>query len=268
MEYLRGWRAMRQDPQWMGKVGVGTLLVLSAMCIPVVGQVVLLGWSSLMLRRAVSGVDAPMPRLELDFDYLGKLLNVGFKGFLARLLWSLPAMLIGMVCGCGMYVAMGGAVAAVGVGASAGGDVGAGLGGLGAICVMFGAFALFWVVIVAVSMPMQVAMLRAELSDDVNLAMRFKDVMAMTRLLAKELIVGYFVMSAIGMVGALFGLITLYIGLFPVIVVLTIIQTYYSAELYKVYLQKGGQPLPIGPLDVEQPQQPSAPRPYGGGAQF
>src|SRR5690606_17782082 len=99
--------------------------------------------------------------------------------------------------------------------------------------------------------PMQIAVLRAELADDVNAAMRFKEVMSMTRMLLKELIVGYFVMTAVGMVGGLFGLITLYIGLFPAIIVLNVIGTYYHAELYKAYLEKGGQPLPVGPLDVE-----------------
>lgn len=251
MEYPRGWRAMREDPQWMGKVGVGTLIVLSGMCIPVVGQIALVGFTTLILRRAVSGLDSPMPRLDLDFDYLSKLLNVGFKGFLARLLWSLPMIVIAMGSFCCMYIAMGGAAVIGAAGASSGSDIGAGLGGLGMVCVMLGAFTLYFVTIFAIALPMQIAIMRAELADDVNAAMRFKEVMTMTRMLLKELIVGHLVMSLVGMVVAFFGIITLYLLLFPGIVVITVIQTYYHAELYKAYLQKGGQPLPIGPLDVE-----------------
>ena len=114
MEYLRGWRAMRQDPEWLKKIGVGALVTLSGMCIPIVGQIVLVGWTSLILRRAVSGVDAPLPRLDLDFDYLSKLLNVGFKGFLARLLWSLPVVVLVMGSFCCIYIAMGGAAMVAG----------------------------------------------------------------------------------------------------------------------------------------------------------
>ena len=75
MEYLRGWRAMRQDPQWTNKVLIASVLALSAMCIPVFGQLVLTGWAALMLRRAVSGQDSPLPRMDFDFDYFMKLLN-------------------------------------------------------------------------------------------------------------------------------------------------------------------------------------------------
>lgn len=264
MEYLRGWRAMRQDPEWTRKVLVGTVIVLSGMCIPVVGQIALVGWTSLMLRRAVSGVDAPLPRLDLDFDYLSKLLNIGFKGFLARLLWSLPMMLVAMIGGCCMYAGFGAAMFGVAGAASTAGEAGGAIGGLGMMCVMFGGFALYFVTLVLIGFPMQIAILRAEIADDVNAAMRFKEVMAMTRMLFKEMLVGYFVMMLVGMIGAFFGLITLYIGLFPVIVVLTVIQTYYHAELYKAYLQKGGQPLPVGPLDVEQPQPAPQPYQYGG----
>ena len=50
MQYLRGWRAMRQDPEWTSKVGVGILLML----IPIVGPFALYGWQTLLLRRVAS----------------------------------------------------------------------------------------------------------------------------------------------------------------------------------------------------------------------
>jgi hypothetical protein len=260
MDYMRGWRALRQDPNWMSKVGIACVLLLSAMCIPIVGQVALMGWNTLMFRRAVSGQDSPLPDLTFDFDYLGKLLGVGFKAFLARLLWSLPLVGVFMVMFCCFYVGIG--VFAVGAGAAAqsgGGEPGAGMG-LGMMCMMIAFIIVYPVVMIVGSFPVQIAMIRAELTDDVGSSVRPKDVLAMTKLLFKELLIGSFVMGLIGMVAGVFGIVTLYIGLFPAIAVVMVIQTYWRAELYRVYLEKGGAPLPVGPLDVPRPQQPPAPQ--------
>jgi hypothetical protein len=252
MEYLRGWRSMREDPEWIRKIINASIILLSGMCIPVVGQIALSGWQSLILRRAVSGQDAPMPRLDLEFDYLGKLLNTGFKGFLAQLVWSIPVMVIvfGMMF-CMGFIGVAGLGAAASAGASSGSDAGTALGGFGGLCFFGVSMVVYVVLVMAVSLPLQIARLRAELTDDVGSAMKFGEVIAMTRLLMKELIVGTLVLQAVGMLAGIFGIITLYIGLFPAVAVMMVLQTYYYAELYKAYLQKGGQPLPIGPLDVE-----------------
>lgn len=250
MQYLRGWRAMRQDPEWMGKVVIATVLLF----VPLVGPLVLYGWQTLMLRRAVSGQDAPMPRLEFDMDYLMKLLQVGFKVYLVRLLWSLPVIgLLGTLLCC---TYLGVTVSAV-IGAN-GEDT---IGVIGVVVTMITCCILYPVVMIGGSMPMQVAVTREELTDDLNGSMRFRDVLAMTKLIARELIVGNLAMLAVSLVAAMFGLVTCYIGLFPAMVVVAIIHTYWQAELYGAYLQKGGSPLPLGPLDVEAPQTYRAPTP-------
>jgi hypothetical protein len=246
MEYLRGWRALRNDPQWMGKVGIASLLQF----VPVLGPIVGIGWNALMLRRAVSGQDAPLPRLELDLDYLKELLNVGFKGFLAQLLWSVPLYLVGVVSFCCMYAGMGGMMAMVAAGGAAGGEAGAGVGVLGSLCLMVALLGLYFGVVMVVVMPMQIAVLRAELTDDLNAATRIKEVLDHTKMLWKELVKGFFVMTMLGALAGAVSLLTLYIGLIPCIVILRVIHSYWRAELYQVYLQKGGQPLPVGPLDV------------------
>lgn len=252
MNYLRGWRALRQDPDWIRKTGIATVLVLSSMCVPIVGQVTLLGWCTLALRRAVSGQDSPLPELSFDFDYLGKLLGIGFKAFLARLLWSLPLVPVLMAFGCCIY--FGAIAAAMGTfqGAQSGGD-GPAFGRAFGALVMVVVLVCYPLIAIVGSLPVHVAMLRAELSDDVSSAVRPRDVLAMTKLLWKELLVGMLVMSLFGLIATLFGLVTLYLGLLPAMTVLTILQTYWRAELYGVYLEKGGPPLPVGPLEVSRP---------------
>ncbi|MBX3275151.1 MAG: DUF4013 domain-containing protein [Sandaracinaceae bacterium] len=251
MHYLRGWTALRSDPEWVGKVGWASLIVLSGMCIPVIGQIVLIGWNALMLRRAVSGQDSPLPRLDMDFNYLMKLVETGFKGFLAALLWSIPFVAAIMVGYCCMYVGIVAMFGTVMAGASAGGEAGAGVGAILGVVLMIVCFVLLFAFILVANMVMQVAVMRAEIADDVGAALRFGEVMKMTKLLAKELIVGMIVLQLVGLVVAFVGILSLYLLLFPGVVIMHVITTYYRAELYRVYLEKGGQPLPIGPLAVE-----------------
>lgn len=247
MEYLRGWRALRKDPQWISKVLIGTL----AQFVPVVGPIVLAGWRSLMLRRAVSGQDAPLPRLDFDFEHLKSLLFTGFKGFLAQLLWSLPlvVILLGTYVGC---IASAFFVAAM----ASSGD---GPGVLPVLIILLFCV-LVPILVIVTSLPLNIATLRAELTDDLAPAMRIKDVLAMTRFMAKELIVGQLVLMGIG-IGVLlpFGVITLGLGLYPGAIVMQVIGAYWQAEVYKRYLEKGGAPLPVGPLEASSTAQPPAP---------
>lgn len=251
MQYLRGWTALRNDPEWMGKVGWGCLLLLSGMCIPVLGQLVLRGWLAVALRRAVSGQDSPLPRLDWDTNYLGKLIGTGFKGLIAQMLWSAPIFAIGFGCYFCMVFGWVGVIGAAGAGGAAGDEAGA-VAGFGLAMVVYViAMLLMLAVVVVSSMFLTVAVTRAEVADDLNAAMRFGEVVQMTKMLAKELIIGMFVMSMVNFLVLFFGIITLYLGLFPGVVIFSVIGTYYRAELYRVYLEKGGQPLPVGPLAVE-----------------
>jgi hypothetical protein len=254
MQYLRGWRALRRDPEWVKKIAIASFILFIGAFIPILGQVVLAGWSALALRRAVSGQDAPLPRLDLDFNYLGKLLSTGFKGFLAQLLWSLPLVAVLAMGLCCFYAGM--VALALGVNGAGGSDesIGIVLACVVGVCILVMPF-----VIVVLSAPVHVANMRAELTDDISSAMRFKDVLEMTKLLMKELVIGQFVLMALGIAAVVFGVLTLYIGMFPAAAVLQVIHTYWLAEVYSRYLAKGGQPLPIGPLDVEGGNYPQRP---------
>src|SRR5690606_1043346 len=160
----------------------------------------------------------------------------------AQLLWSLPlvVVLMGAYLGC--------VISAFAIAGISGGGESA---GLAVLCVAAAFCVIVPVLIIAVSMPLHIATLRAELTDDVGVAMRFKDVFAMTRVMAKELIVGQVVYMLLGLFVVLpFGVITLGIGLYPASIVLQVSSAYWLAEIYERYLQKGGAALPIGPLDV------------------
>ncbi len=249
MQYLRGWRALRKDPEWKQKIGIISLILLTAGFIPILGQLVMIGWGALAMRRAVSGQESPLPRLDFDFEYMGKLLGVGFRGFLASLLWTFPVVLVTVLSVFCLY----GSIAYAVLSGSSEEDA-----KMIVIVALVAMFVLLPLVSIFLAMPAHVAMMRAELSDDLSAALRFKEVMGTTRLLFKELLVGSFVMMMIRMCGLLLGLATCFIGLFPAAAILYVIDTYWKAELYRVYLEKGGMPLAIGPLEVALPARPAS----------
>ncbi len=268
MDYLRGWKALQQDPQWIGKVVIGSVILLTGMCIPVVGQIVLIGWLSLALRRAVCGQDAPLPRLEFDVDYLIKLLKSGFKPFLAQILWSLPMFGVVVVTWC----CMSGVSFAVFGALSSGGGGGEAIGLVSLLVTLVGYLVMF-VGMFFGGMLLQIGVTRAEIADDLGPALQFKETVNMTKMLFKELFIGSLVLGMVGFVGMLIAAFTLYLGLLPVVMILMTITTFYRAELYRVYLEKGGQPIPVGTLAIEggdaplvqAPGQTAAPGPHQGG---
>ncbi len=249
MEYMRGWRALRQDPDWKRKIGVGSLLFFSSAFIPLAGQLALLGWLTLAARRAVQGNDTPLPDLRFDFDYLGKLLGIGLKPWVARVVWTMPAVFVMIV-----LITCMGVVGGVVAGATARDG-----GGPGIVMpiLMLAAYALAFGVMFFAQLFANVAGMRAMLMGEIGPAIRPGEVLRTTRLLAKELIVGHIVLGFISFGFILVGMLACYFGIFPAACVLSVIGAYYNAELYRAYLAKGGQPLPIAELDVPQPNAPA-----------
>jgi hypothetical protein len=236
MEYFRGPRALLRDPDWKPKLGVASLLILSTMMIPVVGQLVLGGWLVIALRRAVQGQDHPLPRLELNMDYLAKLFGVGIKPFVAQLLYTLPLIAGVMV----LYCVAGGAFYAA---RASGSDAVLAIVGVVLAVLYLGG-------ILTMTIFMHVAVMRASLMDNLGEAVSPKAVFATVSVIKKELVVSSIVFMLIAMGIALLGMLACYVGIFPAAVVISLAQTYLHAELYRVYLEKGGAPLPIGALEA------------------
>ncbi len=259
MDYFRGYRTFRQDPAWTSKMFVGIALALSSVIIPIIPQVALQGWAALVLRRSVHGIDTPLPRLDFDFDYLGKLLGPGFKGFIVRMIWTLPVTFLAFGAGLCLYI--GGIVAAIG-GAKAGGE-----GGALAVVLCIGVAVLLLVpVFVLLTLPATVASLRAELMDDLNEGLKFGEILAMTKLVFKELFLGSLLLSMTQMALGIVGLMLCYLPAFGVMWLGVYAHAMFQAELYRAYLAKGGTPFAkLAPPDLTpaQPAPQLPPQPAG-----
>ncbi len=254
IDYLRGFRVITQDPQWTGKFLTATVLLLSSMCIPLVGQLAVAGWTGLIIRRVVAGDDS-LPRLDFDFDYLGKLLGVGFKGFLATMLWIFPAMMLfGVIMMCmqfGLAALMAGGGAAMH--ASGGGEAaGAGLGIIAILVAVF-IYLFMLVFIILAQQPAKVAKMRAELTDDLNAGMQFKEVMAFTKAMLKPMIIGSIVIGLVSMPLFLVGMLACGLGAIPAGIAVMIAQTHLMAQIYQAWLARGGEALAVAGGDLEVP---------------
>lgn len=241
MEYLRGLKRLREDPDWLSKVGIGSLLLFSSAIIPIVGNIVLQGWMALIVRRAVSGQETPLPRLDFDFDYLGKLFGAGFKGYIAAFVWGLPAaFLVGGSVAC-LYIGM--VFAAV----SGGGEE----LGLAMTCFFAVGLPVLMLLGMIISLPAHVAMIRAELTDDLNQGLQFREVLDMTKRVFRELLIGSIVLAFVQFVMVLISLPLCYLPLFPCLVAMMVARAHFGAQLYALHLERGGQPLQIAKTDLD-----------------
>lgn len=261
MTYLRGYGVVRQDPQLWGKLGVATLLILSGLVIPIIGQACLVGWYSLALRRELHGQGSPLPRLELDFDYLGKLLGIGFKPFIVGFVWMLPVMFVMMTVMMCLYFGIFFAAAGTGAAIDEGGS---GLGGIAFLCIMSVAGILFFPLLALATMPGTVAVMRAEVADDMNAGLKFGEVMRTTKLVFKELFWGLLAHTLMGMLLASAGMLLLCVGIYPATVFSGLARQYFLADIYRLAVERGAPPVTLGPPDVPPPMQARyAPYPPG-----
>jgi hypothetical protein len=244
MDYLKGYKVFRDDPEWGKKTLTGTLLFLSTMFLPVLGQAVLVGWQALILRRAVRGEDSPLPRLDFDTQYLGKLLALGFKGFIVRFVWSLPVMVIGG----GLFVCayLGIVVAAVGGAQELGEDA----AGISMVCCCSASFLILMPILVLLSLPANVAAMRTELTDDLNRGLEFGEVMRFTKAMFGPLFKGSLVLWLVGSLLSFVGLLACYVGAFAVAVAGMAAQAHFVAQVYRAWVEQGGEALPVAASDV------------------
>ena len=270
MRYLRGYGVMRQDPDFWSKMFIGTVLVLTGVIIPIVGQAALMGWYTLTLRRELHGVPTPLPRLEFDFDYLGKLLGIGFKAFIVGFVWMMPVMFLMMTLGFCLYFGVFFAAGATGAAIDEGGS---GLGGVAFLCIMSVASLLFFPIIVLLQMPGTVAVMRAEIADDMNAGFKFGEVMTTTKLVFRELFFGLLAHLFMSMLLGVVGMLCFCIGMYPAMVASQVARQYFLADIYRLAIERGAPAVPLGPPDVPPPMSmtyrgypPGGPMPPGGPA--
>ena len=87
-----------QDQDWLKKIGIAGLLMI----IPIIGQIIVLGWALEIVRRVIRRDPNPLP----EWSDFGKYLMDGLMLFVAVFVYSLPLTIISSVSQALPFVAM------------------------------------------------------------------------------------------------------------------------------------------------------------------
>jgi hypothetical protein len=117
MDFGKAFTYMFEDPDWLRKLGIGTLIGLLAIIftpvlIGLVPLIMLMGYSLDVLRNVMEEKTHPLP----EWEDWGGFLSRGFKLFAAFLVWLLPLIIVAIPLGIGSAIAdSGGGAEAFGV---------------------------------------------------------------------------------------------------------------------------------------------------------
>ncbi|MCC7535115.1 MAG: DUF4013 domain-containing protein [Deltaproteobacteria bacterium] len=246
MEWGRAYGYFRDDPEWKGKVLMASLALLSAMFIPVLGQLIIGGWLAITFRRIVAGDDRTLP--PIGFDNIGELLSAGFKPFLVQTIWMIPLAIFGIVA---YFVAvfgaiMGGAASSAAHRAGEAGSQAASAGfGIGAmVCI-----GVFYLVFLVLSFVLGIfaysAVTRVEVADDMKPGMQFKEVMAFAKISWGTILKVQLLTALINYFIVMIGMLLFCVGMFPASVITMLAGAHLRAQVYKQHLEKGGVAVPL-----------------------
>jgi len=89
-----------EDPDWLRKVAIGTglmlvSLILSVVLIGLVPLIIVIGYTVLVVRNVMDGMERPLP----EWDDWGGLFIRGLKLFLIQLIWALPLIFVSLGSG-------------------------------------------------------------------------------------------------------------------------------------------------------------------------
>lgn len=241
MQYMRSYSYIFENPNWMMNVLWGFLCML----IPLVGPLVYLGYMYEIIEMLLFTAGARYP----DFDVNR------FGDYLMRGLWPfLVQMVVGMVMAVIIVPVMFIGMAIIGALADGAGDAGGALMGLGLLLL----FALYVVAIIGVNLVMLPMLLRAGLTQEFAEAFKFGWVKDFIRRMWLEMtLVALFVMAT-SIPLMILGYLALCVGIYASMAVLVLASGHLNYQLYSIYLNRGGEPIPLKP---RFPQQMTAPPP-------
>ena len=90
MDFGKSFTFVFEDSDWLKKIAIIALVML----IPVIGELVALGWSLELMRRVMRQNPAPLPDLAFSDQ-----LVLGLKGFVVSLVYALPLIVLGTLDG-------------------------------------------------------------------------------------------------------------------------------------------------------------------------
>lgn len=225
MNYFAAYRFPFESPKWALHLLIGTVCQF----VPIVGPFVLMGYIYSVIEAKLRHGRDQFP--DFDFNQLSAYLVRGVWPFLVSLVTALPMMVLMIPAFLIVFIGMASADQSDGP-------------PWFAIILFIGwmlVFAVLMLVIQIVSLPM---LLRAGLSQDFASAFSIAYVRDFLSRVWKELLLSLLFLWVTAPFVLLAGLLLLFIGLYPATVVILFAQFHFHYQLYELYLQRGGTPIP------------------------
>jgi len=239
----RAVRCIFRQEGWGHTLLMGTLF----MFIPAVGPIALQGYAIRIFKHlVVTGDDRNLPPLA----GFGELLHLGIVSFLMSMLYMFPIFFlvytgIGLGVLAGVLVVAGGAAALAALGLDPG--LTAALTAVLAVLVVIAVLLVVYAFTIAIAYPLQAVHTMVEITGKIEYAWKVREVLAYIRFLGPEYrraFVGMFFSNLLIMMA---GTLLCYFGIFPAAVVVSLAAAHMRAQLYRIYLARGGTPLPMDP---------------------
>lgn len=208
MEFGKAFTYVFEDKDWLKKIGIAALVSL----IPLIGQLIVMGWSLEVTRRVIQNDPNPLP----DWADFGGHTVRGLKSFVIGLVYALPIILLGA---CQGLIPV--------------------LGGDGAddtmstiilvVTVCFSCVIFIYAILLALVLPAAYGKFAA--SDELGAAFRFREVFDLVRAAPSAYLIVVLATLVTGIVAGL-GIILCFIGVFLTLAYAMAVNGHFYGQAY------------------------------------
>lgn len=208
MEFGKAFTYVFEDSDWLKKIGIAALVSL----IPIIGQLIVLGWSLEVTRRLIRNEPALLP----DWSDFGGHIMKGLKAFVIGLVYSLPIILVGACQGVVPLLAGDG-----------GDDTLTSIVTIITIC--FSCVIFIYALLLAFVIPAAYGKFAA--TDELGAAFRFGEVFGLVRAAPSAYLIALLGTIVAGFVAGL-GIILCFIGVFLTLVYSMAVNAHFYGQAY------------------------------------
>jgi hypothetical protein len=223
MRYFHMVRYVFEHPQW------GMTLLLGTVCqfIPLIGNILLIGYQY----EIVAALQKGAPQYpEFNFDRFLPYLYRGIWPFLVNLIVSMVLMPVAALTALGL------AFAADAFDLDDGPKI---------LIIVVPAVGLLLLVLLFMALFVTPMFLGAGLTQTITWGFRPRFVLGFVRRVWPEILLGTVFLMLVGMALMALGMLLCFVGAYPAVTLLMLAQAHFHFQLYRLYLARGGEALPV-----------------------
>jgi MFS family permease len=235
MNYTASVSDFFKSPKWMMNLLLGGVCVL----IPVIGPLVIKGW---LVGGFWAGEEKrPESFPDFDFNHFTKYLERGLWPFLVTMVVSIPfSVIIGVI----MFATM--LLSSLLLPNSHGSEA-----GVLAVLIFLFAAVIYIVLTIGMMLLLTPLTIRAALTQDFGSSFNFTFIKRFIALTWKDSVLASLFLIVASIVLIFGGALVLCVGMYFAIVIVSFCGEHLHKQLYRLYLSRGGEPVPVSPKLLE-----------------